>query len=226
MDQGAPKQAKIGIGQFFSTPIAQITLPEMDALNSELAELFLAREGEAGKFRNPNRYNTQFGELFESRFDLFQWPDPPVQRLASLIHHLLASFVRQINRYGEEEMQRLQFHYHSWFHVTRQGGYQTLHDHAMASWSGIYYVQPGERLPDRPESGVVRFYDPRGFSPMYIDPGNRRLDPRFAFDAVPVVPEAGKMLIFPSWLGHEILPYQGRGERIMVAFNSWVEERQ
>jgi len=224
--QGAPRQAKIGIGQFFATPIAQIELPDMDALNAELAELFLAREGEADKFRNPHRYTTQFGELFESRFDLFHWPDPPVQRLASIIHHVLTNFVREINRYGEEDMQRLTFHYHSWFHVTRRGGYQTLHDHAMASWSGIYYVHPGDSLPGHPESGVVRFYDPRGFSPMYIDGANRQLDPRFAFAALPVIPQAGRMLLFPSWLAHEILPYQGEKERIVVAFNSWAEERR
>jgi len=222
MSQQGPE---ISIAQYFATPIAQIKVPNCEALNRELAALFIAREQDQ-LTRNPNRYTTQFGELYESRFDLFSWPDPPVQQLAQLVQFLLTSFVRQVNGYNDAEFAKLTFRYHSWFHITRHGGYQTMHDHAMASWSGIYYIQPGDRLPDRPESGVVRFYDPRGFSPMYIDGGNRRLDSRFSFEPVPVVPEAGKMLFFPSWLGHEILPYQGQTERIMVAFNSWVETRE
>jgi hypothetical protein len=31
-------------------------------------------------------------------------------------------------------------------------------------------------------------------------------------------------VIFPSWLLHEVLPYQGTRERVVVAFNAWLED--
>ena len=32
----------------------------------------------------------------------------------------------------------------------------------------------------------------------------------------------GQLVIFPSWLMHEVLPYVGRAERIVAAFNAWI----
>jgi len=216
---------KAVIKSYFATPIAHINFEDNAALNRELKELFLRKEREEPDLvRNPNRYNTQFG-LFESNFDLFNWSDEPVQQLAGMMHNTLHGFVQQINSYSDEQMSFLEFNYHAWYHITRAGGYQTLHDHANASWSAIYYIQAGEDNPEHPESGVVRFYDKRGFSPMYMDAGNENLDPRYSWEVVPIKPETGKMLIFPSWIAHEILPFQGRDERIMVALNAWIRPR-
>ena len=35
---------------------------------------------------------------------------------------------------------------------------------------------------------------------------------------------AGQLLLFPSYLMHEVAPYFGQRERITVAFNAWVRE--
>jgi len=32
--------------------------------------------------------------------------------------------------------------------------------------------------------------------------------------------EPGQLVLFPSWLLHEVLPFEGEGERITVAFNA------
>ena len=34
-----------------------------------------------------------------------------------------------------------------------------------------------------------------------------------------VAPEHGDMLLWESWLRHEVLPHTGKGERISVSFN-------
>ncbi|HBE93062.1 MAG TPA: hypothetical protein DDW55_11235 [Gammaproteobacteria bacterium] len=214
------------INSYFSTPVVQVRFADNDELNAELKELFLRKEHEnADDIINPNRFNTQFGPLFESHFDLFKWQDKPVQKLAGMMHSTLSEFVQHINQYTPGQMQKLMFQYHAWFHITRMGGFQTLHDHPNASWSAIYYIQAGDEVPDRPESGVVRFHDKRGFSPMYLDAGNDNIEARFSWEAVPLKPETGMMLIFPSWLAHEILPYHGESERIMVALNAWIQRK-
>ena len=33
--------------------------------------------------------------------------------------------------------------------------------------------------------------------------------------------EAGQLVLFPSWVLHDVKPFEGEGERITVAFNCW-----
>jgi uncharacterized protein (TIGR02466 family) len=35
----------------------------------------------------------------------------------------------------------------------------------------------------------------------------------------PVIPKAGRLVMFPSWLLHQVRPYRGTAERISIAFN-------
>ncbi len=211
------------VGYLFSVPLAEFRLEQHESLDQELAELFLARESEGDKYRDPIRRDTQHGAVFESRFNVFDWPDPPVRQLAAFVHTSLASVVNTLSDYTPEEFARLVFRYDAWFHVTRKGGYQGLHKHENASWSGIYCVDPGDDVPDRPDSGVVRFHDPRSNANYYIDAGNKRMKLPVHYGSYQIEHEAGKLLIFPSYLTHEIFPYIGDRPRIVVAFNAMVE---
>ena len=162
------------IKAWFASPLATVRNPAAATLNPTLIELFLERESEP--WRHHLQIPTQVGPVFESRFDLFDWPDAPVVTLADFVHESLSAVVRAINGYGAEEMDAFEFFYDSWFHITRTGGYQSIHFHPNASWSGIYCVDPGEPVEDRPESGQVKFYDPRGpGAHMHYDAGNREV---------------------------------------------------
>lgn len=210
------------ITNVFATPLITTTLPDAEDLNRELTRLFLAKEQEGDKHRNPVRIPTQIGDVFESSFDLFNWPDPPVQELTRECRRILRDLVATLNNYTEAEMRKLQFGFHSWFHITRYGGYQSIHYHPKASWSGIYCVRAGQKVEGRPESGAVKFYDPRGAVFMHADPGNEKLIPTFSTTPVYLTHKEGQLVIFPSWLMHEVLPYLGKTERIVVAFNAWI----
>lgn len=209
------------LGHLFAVPLAELRMDEPEALSRELTGLFLAKEAAGDSFRNETRRDTQQG-LFESRFDLFQWTEPPVKRLTAFCHRAVASVLRSVSDYTDAEFGALRFDYHAWFHVTRRGGYQGLHNHPNATWSGIYCVDPGDELPDRPQSGAVRFHDPRGFADQYIDAGNERLNLTLRHGSYQIRHEAGKLLVFPSYLAHEIFPYEGERPRIVVAFNCWI----
>ena len=214
--------AEAEIVSWFATPIVSVSIPDFEQLNRELVPLILEKEKAGDAFRHEMRIPTQVGPVFESRFDLFEWPDAPIQQLASEVHNVLFSLVGRMNTYRPEEMADQTFFYDSWFHVTRTGGYQSLHYHTRASWSGIYAVQTGDGVEERPESGQVKFYDPRGPVFMHVDPGNERLEPRYSAIPVYLQHKAGQLVIFPSWLMHEVLPYVGQSERIVVAFNAWM----
>lgn len=210
------------LGHLFAVPLAEERMPEAESLNKELTRIFLEAEEAGDQYRNEIRRDTQHGALFESRFDLFRWEQPSVRKLAAFCHGALAQVVAELSDYNKEELGQLKFDYHAWFHVTRKGGYQGLHNHQNASWSGIYCVDPGEPVADRPDSGVVRFHDPRANANYYLDAGNSRLKMPAHHGVYEVRHEAGKLLIFPSYLNHEIFAYAGDRPRIVVAFNCWI----
>ena len=93
----------------------------------------------------------------------------------------------------------------AWANVSREGDFNRPHIHPGFVWSGVFYVDIGQRDPKVSEAGNIEFIDPR--------PGNHH-------GAKHVVrPRAGQVLIFPSWLSHYVTPFRGRGERISIAFN-------
>ena len=130
------------VQSWFATPIGTASYPGWSSLNASLRALFIARETDS--HRHHIRIPTQIGAVFESRFDLFDWADEPVRELADWVHAALSGMVAGINGYGDAEMRSFEFFYDSWFHITRNGGYQSNHIHPNASWSGIYGVEPGD----------------------------------------------------------------------------------
>jgi hypothetical protein len=209
----------IKVTDMFATPMVEARFPNHAPLCAALAKLFLEKEREGERYRDPQKRLTQFGPLFESRFDLFKWTDPPVVEVARFTHTCLSQLIQQITNYGPEDLGRLRFDYHAWFHVTRKGGYQGVHNHQNASWSGIFCVDPGDPVPDRPESGLVRFYDPRTCAYYYSDAGNLGLRMPYQHGGYDLIHQAGRLVMFPSHLNHEIFPYLGERPRIVIAFN-------
>jgi uncharacterized protein (TIGR02466 family) len=106
---------------------------------------------------------------------------------------------------------------YGWANINGAGDYNTVHSHPTSQWSGVYYASVGENDPAHPLSGVIEFQDPRGAPQAQPFPG-------FEFGhKLRLVPEAGLMLVFPSWLLHMVHPFHGQGERISIAFNATYE---
>jgi hypothetical protein len=78
----------------------------------------------------------------------------------------------------------------------------------------VYYVDAGEPEPHSPLNGVLEFLDPRAGVEAVSAPGDPYGEP------VRVRPEAGLLVIFPSWLYHWVHPYAGQSPRIAVSFNA------
>ena len=204
----------------FAVPVAQAWMADADALNAELRSLFLARERDPAS-RNQRPSLQQQAGVYESEFSLFSWPEACVRQLRDFCWQELGRTVRDLNQYAPEEMRLLRIHSHTWFHVTRHGGFVINHTHPMASWSGVYCVAPGETPDDRPESGILRFNNPHHYSNTFLDAGNLQPRPPFHHGSWNFKLQPGQLVLFPSWLPHEVLPFYGRDERITVAFNCW-----
>lgn len=208
---------------FFAVPLANLKLAEIEPLNPQLKARLLDWERNEG-VRTSVPTAVPKHAVYESDFSLFYRDDPVIARLAQACLNALGKLIMDLNRYSAADMANLRIYHHSWFHVTRNGGYTTIHNHPMASWSGVYCVTPGETDSADPNSGVLRILDARPNHAMYQDPGNAHLAAPYAAGNLPLQLESGQLVLFPSWLQHEVLPYRGQSERITVAFNAWVRE--
>ncbi|MDP9007447.1 MAG: 2OG-Fe(II) oxygenase family protein [Pseudomonadota bacterium] len=209
----------IKVRALFATPFGEARLPACERLNRELEALFLQRETE--EHRNPTPSHVPQAEMFESRFNLFRWTEACVQELRGFMLNAVAQMVIENTSLTAQDLQRLTFQNHTWFHISRYAGSFVAHNHPLASWSAVYCVRPGETVPQHPDSGVLRFLDVRQGANAYVDPANISLHRAYALAPLELKLEAGQMVIFPSYVFHEVAPFYGSDTRITVATNCW-----
>ena len=220
-----PDHPHLSVRHAFASPIFSTHLPDCGPLNDRLKGRFL--DWEADSARERASVPTAVGKVnvYESDFALFSRPDPDVAALSQFCMSCLSVVVQNINGYTAAEMANIKFFAHSWYHLTRKGGYTAQHNHPMASWSGVYCVDPGDPVADKQNNGTLRFLESRLSAGMYLDPGNAHWCDPFTFGDLAFDLTAGQLLLFPSYLMHEVALYHGERERITVAFNAWLRER-
>ncbi|MGH8200267.1 MAG: putative 2OG-Fe(II) oxygenase [Steroidobacteraceae bacterium] len=201
----------------FAVPIVESRLEPCERLNRELEALFLARETD--EYRNPTPSHVAQREVFESRFNLFRWPERCVQELRRFMLDTVARSVLALTTLTPADLSTFTFQNHTWFHITRYAGSFVAHNHPMASWSAVYCVRAGDEVPDHPGNGILRFFDPRAGANAYVDPGNESLNPPYRVRMAEFRLTEGQIVVFPSYLFHEVTPFYGRELRITVATN-------
>src|SRR5262245_40799429 len=99
-----------------------------------------------------------------------------------------------------------------WANVMQAGTGHSLHLHPASFISGTYYVEVPRG------SGTLKFEDPRLSRHMAAPP--RRADaPKRVQPFVSVPARAGDLVLFESWLRHEVPSARFSGERISISFN-------
>jgi len=113
-----------------------------------------------------------------------------------------------------------------WFQASNRGAFHDVHTHGNCSWSGVYCVQVDDEAERCAHptygaaNGLTRFYGPpfAALGGAHVDLGNAYLQPPH----VDVAPQPGQLVLFPSWLAHQALPYAGTRDRLIVSFNARV----
>jgi uncharacterized protein (TIGR02466 family) len=99
-----------------------------------------------------------------------------------------------------------------WINILEPGGFHSGHIHPNSVVSGTYYVALPKGAPG------LKFEDPK--LPQMMSTPKRRddVDPaKRAF--VELTPEPGQLLLWESYLRHEVPPSRARSERISISFN-------
>ena len=132
--------------------------------------------------------------------------DPAFADLAKLLTRHAKAFARDCAFEGKPKLDSL------WANLLRGPGHHSAHIHPHSVLSGTLYIEVPKG------SGSIRFEDPR--LPMMMAAPTRREDaPEDLRSFVAVEPQAGLLLMWESWLRHEVLPGAGRGERLSISFN-------
>ena len=99
-----------------------------------------------------------------------------------------------------------------WVNMMPPGTTHGLHLHPLSFISGTYYVQTPKGCPG------IKFEDPRLDRFMAAPPRKAKASPENqTFVTYPA--EAGNVILFESWLRHEVPANQIEEERISVSFN-------
>ena len=191
--------------QLFVTPLYEEVFAD-EALLAELAHSIrsLANDDEAGK-----RWSREHGyKGYTSYASLDDLPirDPTFADLKRLLTHHATAFAKKVGWGVKPKLDSL------WVNLLRGGGHHAAHIHPHSILSGTLYVETPA------VSGPIRFEDPR--LPMMMAAPIRSPDaPEALRQFVDVEPEPGLLLMWESWLRHEVRPGKGRGERLSISFN-------
>jgi uncharacterized protein (TIGR02466 family) len=102
-----------------------------------------------------------------------------------------------------------------WVNIMPHRVVHSLHLHPLSTLSGTYYVQVPAGAPG------IKFEDPRLERFMAAPPRKSSCKPHNRqWVTLPAAP--GQVVLFESWLRHEVTPNTRRQERVSISFNfSW-----
>ncbi|MHC9511545.1 TIGR02466 family protein [Kangiella sp. M94] len=203
----------------FSVPLGVAHNASHKELNQKLAQLF--RKHAENSQVDQHGFVNKNKQVFESSFDLFDWKDDCVQELQKFCWGQLYQLIGTLNQYDIDTLKKLHIASESWYHITSKGGYFGIHNHPMASWSGVYCVSAGDKVEGDTDSGGLNFISPQISTTSFIDKSCSNMRGQFSRGNKLIHLQEGQLVLFPSWLLHEVKPYFGDSERITVAFNCW-----
>jgi uncharacterized protein (TIGR02466 family) len=186
--------------ELFPTPVSRVP-----GLLGEAEAAALARRLAAGAMVG----NDKSSELSHSRM-LGPGDDPVlddlVARLGPHVQDFGALLLGEKLRWLVKEI---------WANVLQAGGEQAVHNHANSFVSGIVYLT---RCDDSARTVFLRGLGGTDFSLRNAHAGTR-LGSFNAEKWVAPPPQVGDLLLFPSYLLHQV-PANGGGERVTLAFNA------
>lgn len=199
------------IKNLFPSPIyyAPLASQGLKKLNAELREesLKFSQIDEAGQTWSEKNYRggyTSYGSIAH------------LHQVSSTFEELqkhLNRHVRKYIQYLEMDIDPRQIQMRTcWINIMPAGAQHTMHIHPLSVISGTYYVQTPKNC------SSIKFEDPRLVGFMASPPRKARAQERNQ-RFVELKPEAGSLVLFESWMRHEVPQNQASSERISISFN-------
>lgn len=202
---------KIHREAYFPTFIFFKDLPDGRSLNDGLTQAIYAMREEDSV--GLHRSNVKQAGAWHSQDDLNRRPafEPLVEEVTLLARQVFTDL-----DYDPAFVPRID---NMWANVSPKHAFNRMHVHPGVIWSGVYYVQAPEN------SGRIFFSDPRVqaqmLRPRVHKDGNEKAH---NWSEVFYEPIAGRIILFPAWLLHEVEPNLSEeagdaANRISISFN-------
>jgi uncharacterized protein (TIGR02466 family) len=197
------------IQSLFVTKLYRAELPRAASLNDALAKTCLSIAAEDGAGRRWSREHGYKGYTSYASLD-----DLPTRAsvFAELVTHL-NSHARRFAKTLDYDLNGKKLVLDSiWINVMDQGGVHAAHIHPHSVISGTYYVSVPKG------AAAIRFEDPR-LPMMMAAPPKKQTAARDNQAFITVAPKPGTVLLWESFLRHDVPPNNARGKRISISFN-------
>lgn len=199
------------VDSLFVTRLYRASLSELgkvpDAVELEATCISIAEDDEAGqKWCEENDFP---GYTSYASLDDLAWRFPIFKDLVKSLDKHVASFAKDLQFDLADKKLKLDS---MWINILPEGGIHTSHLHPHSVISGTTYVA----MPDG--ASAIKFEDPRLAMMMAAPPRKAKArDELRSF--IYVEPKVSDVLLWESWLRHEVPMNMAEEDRISVSFN-------
>jgi uncharacterized protein (TIGR02466 family) len=208
------KEHMAQISNLFVTPIYRAALAELgktiDVSELEASCLSIAEDDEAGQnWCDENGYPgyTSYASLAN-----LAWQFPIFKDLVKVLDKHVTAFSKELQfDLGDKKLKLDSL----WINILAPGGVHTSHIHPHSVISGTTYVTMPE------DASTIKFEDPR-LAMMMAAPTRKKDCRENLLSFIYVAPKVSDILLWESWLRHEVPLNMAEDERISISFNySW-----
>ncbi len=193
----------IKVRNLFPVPIFHYKLENYKETNKELLNYIL----ELQKNDKIGNTHSNRGGWHSPNFDLVK-PGPPINFINSFkdfLKHII------VDEFGWEYVPNKQRIVAMWAIINKKNSFNIMHNHQNCYLSASYYVKKPER------SGNISFFDP-------VEPKTYRYPEKekgtfYSNQVVTLKPEEGELLVFPSYLYHDVEANLSNEDRVIISFN-------
>jgi uncharacterized protein (TIGR02466 family) len=178
------------------------------ALLGDLAHSIRTLAADDGAGKRWSRANSYKGYTSYASLNDLPKRDPAFADLQRLLIRHAADFAKSLSF----DLGRKPMLDSLWVNLLKPGGHHSAHIHPHSILSGTFYVEAPTG------SGDIRFEDPR-LPMMMAAPVRGDEAPEDLRPFVSVAPAAGLLLMWESWLRHEVLPGHAKTDRLSISFN-------
>jgi uncharacterized protein (TIGR02466 family) len=206
-----PQGPQAQVRNLFPTPVAILAVPDAARINAALEARIFERERTVESVRHSNWGGWQ------SPTDFPDWCGPE----GKMVLEIAQTLARNLTADRQGRAADLRWRLNAWANINRHGQGNEFHTHPGAYWSATYYVRDGGAGENPELGGEFEIQDPRGVGPAMLAPmlAFRTAGGQSVGASEIIVPKAGNLVVFPSWLSHGVRPYNGNDVRISIALN-------
>ena len=191
------------IYKLIPTPVFHFRVENYQELNTELENyiLNLKKKDEKGTKKS------NAGGWHSHNFDINN--DNTAKKFAKIFEEFYKNVI--INKMGWKYDSNKVKMEAMWSIINKKGSFNIQHNHPNSYLSAAYYVRHPEK------SGNIRFFDPREQKNIRYPKIKKYTD--LSAVIIEKDPKEGDLLIFPSYLFHEVGTNLSDQERVVVSFN-------